>query len=142
MAHCSKYVPRFKTALTFRGLEFPEEIINMMAKRAKSDSQLDGIICSCLDILEPPYCQKRHCPSHTTYGFCGCSKNLVPGKCKLNLDYLKRQKEKAEKVYQKRLLLIPQNFFPLTKENELKIKSMSDSEFAKAARKLKRNKKE
>lgn len=103
MSACSKYVPRFKKALEYRGLSFPKDIIDVMGKRANSDRDLDGIIHSIVSILEPPYCQKTHCPHHTAFAFCGCSLSLVPGKCKLNLDYLKNKKLREEKLLNSRI---------------------------------------
>lgn len=69
-----------------------------MGKRATTDRGLDKIISSILDIIEPPSCHKSHCPHNTAYSFCNCSKNLVPGKCPLNLKYLKDKKERDEKT--------------------------------------------
>lgn len=98
MAACSKYVSRLRQALKFRGLPFPEEIIKTIGKRATSDRSLDNIIHSVCEILEPPHCQKSHCPHFTSYAFCGCSQNLVPGRCPLNLTYLKNKKEREERI--------------------------------------------
>lgn len=135
---CSKYKSRLKTALEYRGLPYPVEIINYMGVRAKTDRSLDKIIGSLLEIIEPPSCKKIHCPSHTTYSFCGCSKNLVPGKCPLNLEYLKRKREKEEKVLNDRIAQLPERFLPISDENKERLKNISDSEFTTWLKKAKR----
>lgn len=141
MAACSKYVTRLKIALTHRGVNMPTDVVNLMAKKAKSDGILDDIILRVLDVIEPPYCQMRHCSNHTTKGFCGCSLSLVPGKCSLNLSYLKNKRIREEKKYQSRVEQLPNRFFPLTKENETKLRTMSDDVWDKAIRKYLRQEK-
>jgi hypothetical protein len=136
MAACSKYMKRFRFALQYRKLPFPKEIIDYMGKRATSDRSLDGIICNILNIIEPPYCQKSHCEHHTTYGFCGCSKNLVPGKCKLNLEYLKRKKEKEERILGSRTAQLPKRYLPLSDETKAKVLSMTQSQWDNELRKI------
>lgn len=136
MAACSKYVNRFRDALQYRNLPFPQDIINYMGKRATSDRELDGIIHRVLQIIEPPYCQKNHCPHHTAFAFCGCSKKLVPGKCKLNLEYLKRKREREEKLLNKRMEAIPGIYLPLSDETKQKIIAMSDNEWQKEVKKF------
>lgn len=131
---------RFRSALTYRGLPVPQDIINYMGKRANSDRALDGIILGVLNIIEPPYCQKLHCESHTTYAFCGCSKGLVPGKCPLNLEYLKRKREREEKVLNERVSQIPKSYLPLSKETIDKIKNMRSDEWEKQIKKIKKRK--
>lgn len=136
MAACSKYVPRFKKALEYRGLSFPQEIINVMGKRAKSDRELDSIINSVCEILEPPSCKKSHCPHHTSFGFCGCSLALVPGKCKLNIDYLKRKKEREDKLISERILQLPKKFRNVDDKTKDKILSMSKSDWENQIKKF------
>jgi len=136
MAACSKYMNRFRKALEYRGLKVPEEIISYMGKRATSDRSLDGIILGVLNIIEPPHCQKNHCPSHTTYGFCGCSKGLVPGKCQLNLEYLKRKKERQDNILNKRINDIPGMYLPLSEETKQKVLAMSDKEWQERIKKF------
>lgn len=137
MAACSKYVPRLKKALEYNKLPYPSEIITVMGRRATTDRELDGIINSICNILEPPYCQKSHCPSHTAFGFAGCSKSLVPGKCPLNLTYLKNKKEREEKEINRRIALIPEKFLPLSEESRAKISAMSKEVFEKNISKFK-----
>lgn len=139
MAACSKYMNRFRKALEYRGLPVPQDIINYMGKRATSDRMLDGIICGVLDIIEPPYCQKSHCESHTPYGFCGCSKSLVPGKCPLNREYLKRKKEREDKLLNERIAQIPEQHLPLSKEVLERIKNMRQPEWDKRIKKIIKN---
>lgn len=98
MAACSNYKNRLKAALEYRGLEYPLKIIDVIGKRATSDRELDGIILSITDILEPPNCKKSHCPHFTTFAFCNCSKKLVPGKCKLNIAYLKGVQQRLDAI--------------------------------------------
>lgn len=138
MAACSKYRHRLKKALEFRGLKYPQEIIDYMGKRATTDRSLDGIIIAVCDIVEPPNCTKSHCPHFTTFSFCNCIDNRVPGKCPLNLEYLKKKKEREEKKYQERVAQLPENFFPLSKENEEKIRTMDDNTWQKAIKKYKK----
>lgn len=121
MAKCSNYVPRFKAALKYHGLPIPQEIIDKLGVRASSDRELDGIIMGVVQILEPPNCQKSHCPKHTTFGFCGCSEGLVPGKCPLNLEYLKRKRERRQSVKDAFIADIP--------ETKLYGKVWADNEF-------------
>ncbi len=97
MASCTKYQKRFLKAVEYRGVSVPKDLMDVIAKRASSDRQLDKILLSMLEVLEPPFCQKSHCPHHTTYGFAGCSKSIVPGKCPINLEYLGRKREKEKK---------------------------------------------
>lgn len=136
MAACSKYMNRFRSALLYRGLPVPQDIINYIGKRATSDRTLDGIILSVLRIIEPPYCSKHHCPFHTTYAFCGCSKGLVPGKCPLNLAYLKRKRQKEEILLNSRISQVPKSYLPLSKETIEKIKNMRDDEWNKQIKKI------
>lgn len=89
---------RLRAALEYRKEVMPVGLVNLLAKRATSDGELDSIILSTLQIIEPPFCQKSHCPSHTTYAFCGCSEKLVPGKCPLNLKYLKDRRQREAKI--------------------------------------------
>lgn len=110
-----------------------------MGKRANSDRSLDGIILGVLHIIEPPYCQKSHCESHTTYGFCGCSKGLVPGRCPLNLEYLRRKREREDKLLKERIAQIPKSYLPLSSETIEKIKSMRQPEWDKQIKKIKNN---
>lgn len=138
MAACSKYMNRFRSALAYRGLPVPQDIINYMGKRATSDRSLDGILLSVLHIIEPPYCQKTHCPSHTSYAFCGCSKGLVPGKCPLNLEYLKRKREREDKLVNERLAQVPESYLPLSKETIEKIKNMRKEDWDKQIKKIKK----
>jgi hypothetical protein len=140
MAACSKYMNRFRSALLYRGLPVPQDIINYMGKRATSDRSLDAIIFGVLNIIEPPYCQKSHCPSHTTYAFCGCSKGLVPGKCSLNLEYLKRKREREEKILNDRIAQVPQSFLPLDKDTIERIKNMRQEDWEKQIKKIKKQK--
>lgn len=136
MAACSKYMNRFKKALEYRKLPFPQEIIIYMGKRATSDRELDRVIHGVLDIIEPPHCQKSHCPSHTTFGFCGCSQSLVPGRCPLNLEYLKRKRDREESVINKRMADIPAMYLPLSKETREKIIGMNDKQWAAQVKKI------
>lgn len=136
MAARSKYMKRFRIALQYRNLPFPQQIIDYMGKRATSDRDLDAIIHGVLQIIEPPYCSKSHCPHHTTYGFCGCSQSLVPGKCKLNLEYLKRKREREDKLLNKRINDIPGKYLPLSDETKKKIMSMSELEWQKQIKKF------
>lgn len=137
MAACSKYVKRLRQALKFRKTRFPEEVITLMGKRAKTDRQLDAIIHGVLDVIEPPYCQKSHCSSHTAFAFCGCSLERVPGKCPLNLTYLKNRREREEADFQKRLIIVPEKYLPLSPENEKKIREMHQSEWIRETEKWK-----
>lgn len=136
MAACSKYMNRFRFALQYRKLPFPSEIINYMGKRATTDRSLDSIILEVLDIIEPPYCQKSHCEFHTAYGFCGCSKNLVPGKCKLNLDYLKRKRDREDKILLVRIQQVPESYLPLSDETKKKILTMKEQDWQKQVKKF------
>lgn len=136
MSACSKYLNRFKIALQHRGLPFPNEIIDYMGKRATSDRSLDNIILSVLQIIEPPYCQKRHCPSHTSYGFCGCSKSLIPGKCPLNLEYLRKKREREESIMTKRVAQIPGIYLPLSEHTKGRIFAMSEAQWQQEIKKF------
>lgn len=136
MPACSKYVSRLKIALAHRGLPYPQQIIDYIGKRASTDRELDRIITSVLQIIEPPSCQKTHCPSHTAYGFCGCSKSLVPSKCKLNLEYLKRKRDKEENILNKRIAVIPGMYLPLSDETKKKILAMSEADWQKEVKKF------
>lgn len=136
MAACSKYRHRFKTALEFRKLPFPTEIYDYLAKRATTDRSLDRIICAVLDIIEPPNCPKSHCPHHTAFSFCGCSQNLVPGRCPLNLEYLRNKKKREEKIINQRINQIPGKYLPLDEETKKKIIAMSNDEWKKTVRKF------
>lgn len=98
MSACSKYTKRFERAMEYNNLPVPKELISTITKRAKSDGQIDIIIHSILDVLEPPACSKSHCPHFTTYGFANCAKGLVPGKCPLNLKYKKDKRGKEDKM--------------------------------------------
>lgn len=139
MAACSKYMNRFRKAFEYRGLKVPEEIISYMGKRATSDRSLDAILLGVLNIIEPPYCQKSHCPSHTTFAFCGCSKGLVPGKCKLNLEYLKRKRDREERLLNKRIAKLPDKYLPLSDEIKQKIMAKSETEWQKTLKRLIKN---
>lgn len=86
-------------------------------------------------ILEPPYCQKTHCPHHTVFGFAGCSKALVPGKCKFNLGYIKRKKEREEKELARRLSLIPEKYLPISDYSKGRIAAMSKERFEEVVKK-------
>lgn len=136
MAACSKYINRFKKALAFRNLKFPQDIIDTMGKRAKSDRSLDNILHSVTSILEPPSCTKSHCPHHTAYSFCSCSLDRVPGKCDLHLEYRKRIKERQENRFQARLAQIPKKFLPLSPENEKRVREADDREWAKQVKRF------
>jgi hypothetical protein len=97
----SNYRNRLSHALLYRGIEVKHELSTMLLvlqTRAKSDRELDGIFLAILKIIEPPYCQMTHCENHTSYGMCGCAKHLVPGRCKIHSDYLKRKRVKEEKI--------------------------------------------
>lgn len=109
MSGCSKYRHRLNKAMEYNGIELPPNFIGTIAKRAKTDGQVDTIVWSLLNVLEPPRCQMSHCPSHTAYGFCGCSKSLVPGKCSIHKGYIKRQKEKHEKIKQQLITMIAED---------------------------------
>lgn len=139
MAACSKYLYRFKKALEFRKLPFPTDIINYIGKRANSDRSLDGIICSALSIIEPPNCTKSHCPSFTSFAFCNCSLSLVPGRCKLNLDYLKKKREREEKILNARLEQIPKLYFPLSEDTIKRIASIRKEDWERQLKRIKRN---
>lgn len=106
MAGCSKYLNRLKKAMEYNGVSLPDGFVSKIAKRAKTDGQVDSIALSLIAVLEPPYCKKSHCPHHTTYGFAGCSKSLVPGKCKLNLEYIQRTAERELKIKNKLIAII------------------------------------
>lgn len=134
MAACSKYVKRFKKALSFRGLKFPNDIIDVMGRRAPSDRSLDNILIDTCRILEPPGCTKSHCPHHTTYRFCYCSLEREPSKCDLHRAYRKRVKEREEKLFQSRLAQVPKKYLPLSSENEKRIKEMDKQTWAKFIR--------
>lgn len=134
MGKCSKYVSRFKKALAFRKLEFPNDIIDMMAKRAKSDGSLDLILNQTIQILEPPACTKSHCPHFTTFSFCNCSIDRVPGKCPLYLQYRRGVKQRKEKKFQARLKQIPKKFLPLSPENEKRVREADEYTWAKFLR--------
>lgn len=135
MAACSKYVTRLRQAFKYRKIKFPSEIIDLMGKRAKTDRSIDDIIHGVLKIIEPTNCQKSHCPHHTSYSFCGCSKELVPGHCSLNLAYLKGRREREEAEFKKRLVLVPKKYLPLSPENENKIRTMDKYTWAEESRK-------
>lgn len=139
MAACSNYMSRFRKALAYRNLPVPEDIIKYMGKRATSDMLLDAIILSVLEIIEPPYCQKSYCESHTSYGFCGCDKGLVPGKCPLNLQYLKRKREKENKILNERLSQVPASYLPLSKQTIENIRNMRQAEWDKQIKKIIKN---
>jgi hypothetical protein len=131
MSACSRYLRRFKSALKFRGLKYPEDIIITMGKRAKTDSSLDNILMNTALILEPPSCTKSHCPHFTTMSFCNCSIERIPGKCDLHLAYRKRVKERQEKQYQERLAQVPKKFLPLSPENEKRVRETDKYTWAK-----------
>jgi len=136
MAHCSKYVNRFREVLKFRKLPFPEEIVAMLSKRAKTDRELDGIICRVTDVLEPPACKKSHCPHHTAFAFCGCSQGLVPSTCSLHKEYIKRKSKRENDLWEKRNAQIPGIYKPISDETKSKILAMSNSEWEEEVKKF------
>lgn len=108
-----------------------------MGKRATSDRSLDNILMDTIRILEPPSCYKSHCPHHTTYSFCNCSLDRVPGKCDLHLAYRKRLKERQEKQFQKRLAQIPEKYLPLSPENEKRVREASPYDWDRQVKQMK-----
>lgn len=138
MAACSNYVSRFKKALKFRRLKFPQDIIDLMGKRSKTDRSLDRILFSVINIIEPSSCTKSHCPHHTTFSFCNCSLDLVPAKCELHRAYRKRVKEREEKQFQDRLSKVPEKYLPLSDENTKRVREMDKYTWAKFIHKNKK----
>lgn len=96
MAHCSKYTRRFAKALDYRKIPMPTEMVSVISKRAKSDGQIDAAIHHLLDILEPPGCVVSHCKHHTTYSFCCCSIDRIPGNCPIQKKYKKDRESKYQ----------------------------------------------
>lgn len=96
MAHCSKYTRRFAKALDYRKIPMPTEMVAVISKRAKSDGQIDAAIHCLLNILEPPGCIVGHCKHHTSYSFCGCSIDRIPGNCPIQKNYIKDREAKYQ----------------------------------------------
>jgi len=72
--------------------------------KGMSDKIFFTVICPILSVLEPPNCQKSHCQYHTTAGFCNCSENRIPGKCREHMKYMDRKAKRENKT--------PGKYFP------------------------------
>lgn len=113
MTYYSKYMERLKTAiekfrfhkhgtvtengkLVWKPVQRPivsiNDLLNAITLRATTEIQMREVVRVICGLLEPPACQKCHCSHHTTYSFCDCSVNKVPGRCKEHREYIKRKK--------------------------------------------------
>jgi len=92
---------RIRKALEYRGLD-PEkldigDLFRELAKRVP-DKELNTFSWF-FTHLEPPGCQMSHCKSYgASPSFCNCGAGEIPGRCKINKEYLRRRKEKAVKA--------------------------------------------
>ena len=95
---CNK-LRRLNAAINYRGLNAEEVSIprlgELLIKRGITDKSLDGIVWTLISILEPPGCQRTHCESFTTCGFCYCSKGLLPNKCMIHRKYMSDRRKRA-----------------------------------------------
>ncbi len=74
-----------------------EDLLDAFTLRATTERQMRDLIREMCNLLEPPGCYKSHCPHNTTYSFCQCSLNKVPGRCKEHREYVKRKKLREQK---------------------------------------------
>lgn len=98
---CAK-LSRLKEALEYRGLDPKSLDLDVFWKvlrtRGIIDKVLNRIVWTLLEVLEPPGCGMPHCEYYGGQAsFCDCAKGEIPGKCKINRDYLKRIRERAVK---------------------------------------------
>jgi len=111
---CAK-LKRFEEALTYRGLDAKNldvnELASVLRKRGITDNKQNDIICSLLNILEPPSCDMTHCVNYGGQSsFCNCSDSKIPGRCSIYLAYKKRIKEKGIKAANELIELIEDHF--------------------------------
>lgn len=117
MTYYSKYMGRLKTAiekfrfnkhetvtengkLVWKPVQKPivsvNDLLDAITIRATTEKQMREVIRVVCRLLEPPYCKKEHCSHHTTYSFCNCSINKVPGRCRDHRIYIKKKKLRDE----------------------------------------------
>ncbi len=93
---------RLRKAIAFRKLN-PKRLdidsfLYVLNKRGMTESTLNETIMAVLASLEPPCCQMSHCEHYGHQSaFCNCSKEEIPGKCKIHRAFLKRRKERGVK---------------------------------------------
>lgn len=97
--HKFNYWRRFEKALEHRNITTIGQLVDCIRRRASGDREVASTFWPIIKTLEPPGCWMSHCEYHTTFGFCGCGKNLEPSKCKKNRDYIKRQCDRIQCAY-------------------------------------------
>jgi hypothetical protein len=71
------------------------DLIDAIENRATTEKELRSLFGAICTILEPAPCRKTHCSNYGgSFNWCNCGIGLVPGRCRDNLLYMKRQKEK------------------------------------------------
>jgi hypothetical protein len=93
---------RLRKAIAYRGLD-PKSLdidrfLYTLINRGITESKLNEVIWNVLKTLEPPGCQMSHCEHYGHQSaFCNCSKEEIPGKCKIHREFLKRRKKRGVK---------------------------------------------
>lgn len=105
---------RLKTAIRYRGLDPDNLSISKLAgvlrKRGITDKVQNDLIWDLISYLEPPGCRMSHCKFYGNQGFfCNCSKEKVPGRCKIYRDFKKRKKDRAVKATNELIELLKQH---------------------------------
>lgn len=122
--YCSKYrkraeqaVNHYKFPYTKRDIEFHkryekgefkprkittvEDLFDAIEKHQTTETALRSFFYHICEMLEPPRCKKTHCQYYTSFSFCNCGDNRVPGKCKEHREYMKRCKARQKKAEEK-----------------------------------------
>jgi len=111
---------RVKKAMEYRGLNPKrldlDDLARVFRKRGITDRQQNEIVHRVLVVLEPTPCWVSHCKHYGgVSAFCNCGEGLIPGKCKIRRDFLKRRRGKVAKATDDLLSMMNAHF----KENTL-----------------------
>lgn len=80
-----------------RKIKSVKDLLDAFEKRAKTETETRNLFGVMSRLLEPPGCGKSHCKNYGgSFNWCNCAIGKIPGRCKDNLQYLKRKKEIAQ----------------------------------------------
>lgn len=96
------YIPgltrRILKGAEFRGVSTIQGLLNIISKRAKSDTAAADVFYGIIGILEPMGCGMPHCKAFGGVGaFCMCNLGRVPANCKEYRQYQHRKRVRGAK---------------------------------------------
>lgn len=93
---------RLEKAFRMRGVD-PDnfslrELDKVLMKRGITDTQLNPIVGTLINVLEPPGCEMTHCKLYgNSTSPMNCADGRTPGRCKILKDFRARRQERTAK---------------------------------------------